>query len=155
MRIDRVWAMPNRRTFQIKPIRQLIQDELGPDIVDPFPFQYRHDALEYLSGLPSASASSVVFDPPYSPYQLKKTYQSLGLSVGDHGSANYWMRCKNEMARIMKPSGKSISFGWNSNGVGKKRGFTITRILLVSHGAMHNDTICTVEQKIQTSLEFA
>jgi len=54
----------------------------------------------------------------------------------------------NEISRILKPNGIVISFGWNSSGVGKVRGFEIIEILLVAHGGMHNDTICTVERKI-------
>ena len=30
---------------------------------------------------------------------------------------------------------------------GKKNGFEIQKILLVNHGAQHNDTICTLETK--------
>lgn len=48
--------------------------------------------------------------------------------------------------------GKVISFGWNSCGIGKTRGFEIERILIVCHGGHHNDTICTVEKKVQGSL---
>ena len=55
----------------------------------------------------------------------------------------------NEISRILRPGGISISFGWNSSGIGKKRGFEIIEILLVAHGGMHNDTICTVERKTQ------
>lgn len=29
MQIDRIWAMPNHKTFEIKPIKQLILKELG------------------------------------------------------------------------------------------------------------------------------
>lgn len=29
MRIDRVWAMPNKWTFSIKPIAQLLREEMG------------------------------------------------------------------------------------------------------------------------------
>ena len=43
-----------------------------------------------------------------------------------------------------------ISCGWNSCGFGKKLGFEIVEILLVCHGRTHNDTIVTVEKKIQT-----
>ena len=52
------------------------------------------------------------------------------------------------MARILKPGGKAICFGWNSMGLGKNRGFEMTRILLVPHGGSKNDTICTVEVKL-------
>ena len=40
-----------------------------------------------------------------------------------------------------------ISFGWNSIGFGKNRGFEIIEILLVAHGGTKNDTIVTVERK--------
>lgn len=53
-----------------------------------------------------------------------------------------------EIARIVKPNGKCISFGWNTNDVGKKRGFQIESILIVAHGGSHNDTLVTVEKEI-------
>lgn len=61
--------------------------------------------------------------------------------------ASYWSKQKNEIARIIKPNGLCISCGWNSNGIGKTRGFEIIEILLVAHGGNHNDTIITVERK--------
>lgn len=39
-----------------------------------------------------------------------------------------------EIARITKPTKMCISFGWNSNGVGIKRGFSQKDILLIAHG---------------------
>ena len=47
-----------------------------------------------------------------------------------------------------KVTEKCISFGCNTCGLGKSRGFEITRILMVCHGGMHNDTICTVEHHL-------
>lgn len=49
----------------------------------------------------------------------------------------------------MKKDSIVISFGWNTNGMEINRGFKIEEILLVAHGGAHNDTICTVERKIQ------
>ena len=46
-----------------------------------------------------------------------------------------------------------ITCGWNSGGIGKKYGFEIVEILLVSHGGWHNDTIVTVEQKCENAVE--
>jgi hypothetical protein len=62
-------------------------------------------------------------------------------------SMKYWGDCKNEIARIIKKGGKAICFGWNSNGIGKGRGFEIKKILLIPHGGSRNDTICVVEIK--------
>ena len=40
-----------------------------------------------------------------------------------------------------------MCFGWNSSGVGIKRGMKLIEVLLVPHGGSHNDTIVTVERK--------
>lgn len=138
--MDRVWAMPNKQTFTIPPIRQLINEELGEKYLDPFPFNYSKDATEYLQECEPQEYS--VFDPPYSPRQLKECYNGLG--EYDTKSST-WSNWKNLLAE--KTLSKCISFGWNSVGLGKTRGFKITRLLLVSHGGMHNDTICTVEER--------
>jgi hypothetical protein len=42
-----------------------------------------------------------------------------------------------------------LSFGWNSAGMGKKYGFEQIEIMLVCHGAAHNDTICLAERRRQ------
>ena len=54
---------------------------------------------------------------------------------------------QDEIARIIKPKGIAICFGWNSMGLGKNRGFKMIEILLVPHGGSKNDTIVTVELK--------
>jgi len=48
--------------------------------------------------------------------------------------------------------GIAISFGWNSNGFGKKLGFEIIEILIVPHGSSHNDTIVTIERKVNLAV---
>ena len=51
------------------------------------------------------------------------------------------------ISKIVKIGGKVITFGWNSGGIGYKYEFEIERIMLVSHGGGHNNTICKVEIK--------
>ena len=147
MKIERAWAMPSHKTFTIKPIGELIQEEIGEDYLDPFPYPYQQDAIDYLQSIPDLSEDYCVFDPPYSQRQLKEMYQNNGISLEHPMNSSYWAKCREEIARILKPGGKVISFGWNSSGIGKKYGFEISRILLVAHGSQHNDTICTVEIK--------
>ena len=53
-----------------------------------------------------------------------------------------------EIKRILKPNGLALCFGWNSNGIGKTRGFEMLEVLLVPHGGSKNDTICTAERKV-------
>ena len=148
IKFQRFWSMPNHETFKIKPIKDLIYEELGLNYVDPFPYPFKKDAIEYLKSFPASSESNLVFDPPYSQRQLKEMYSNNGLAFNHPMNNSYWSNCRKEISRIIKPGGKVISFGWNSNGIGKKYKFKIIKIVLVAHGSQHNDTIATVEIKI-------
>ena len=160
--------MPNKHTFQIKPIADLLKQEIDNSFywADPFagwhspvhftndlnedaPTLYHKDALEFLKTLPTGSLNGVLFDPPYSPRQVSECYKKLGRTVNmETTQAKFWGELKGEIARVIYSNGKCISFGWNSGGIGKKYGFDIVRILLVPHGGWHNDTIVTVERKL-------
>jgi hypothetical protein len=166
--MQRIWAMPNRNTFTIKPIQELLAEELGPAErwLDPFagwnnpaeftndlnpdaPVDYHMDALKFLKLWPDNFADGILFDPPYSITQASQCYKSFGKEKLEVNVANmgYWARVKNEMGRVIRPGGKAICFGWSSMGLGKTRGFRMRRVLLVPHGGSKNDTICTVEVK--------
>ena len=148
MIISRTWAMPNKKTFTIKPIRELIDKwVVESEALDPFPFEYSEDALDYLKR--QTPKRYALFDPPYSPRQLKECYKGKG---NFDTKASTWSTWKNELSKKILPGGICISFGWSSQGMGKNRGFVIKEILLVAHGGMHNDTICVVEQKVQSEL---
>lgn len=169
MKIERTWAMPNKWTFTIKPIRNLLNEEIsGDDWIDPFAGEngalYADftndlreeggmDALQFLRGFSDNSANGILFDPPYSITQAKQCYEGYGMELLDTKptSMKYWADCKNEMARITKPGGKIICFGWNTMGIGINRGFKMERILIVPHGGSKNDTLVTVETKISAN----
>lgn len=159
--------MPSKNTFDIKPIKELIRTELTDGTwIDPFANQnklatitndlntafdtdYHMDALDFLKTFQNESIDGVLYDPPYSPRQITECYQGVGMNVTSETTrASFWSNQKKEISRIVKPGGKVITFGWNSGGIGRKYGFEIVRILLVPHGGRHNDTICTVEEKI-------
>jgi hypothetical protein len=151
MKIERVWAMGNHRTFQIPPIRKLIQEEKQPGVlIEPFPYQSKLDVFEYLKQFPDDSGDFALIDPPYSKRQVSDHYKELGVKVtGWHTSSGWTAKVKFEVARVMKVGSKAITFGWNSCGLGVRNGFEIERILLVCHGGDHYDTICTVERKVK------
>ncbi len=164
--------MPNKNTFDIKPIRELIQQEQDHALlwIDPFANKnkmaaitndlnpvydtdYHMDATEFLRKFNDESVDGVLYDPPYSPRQVSECYQNIGHRVtGEMTRASFWAEQKKEISRIVKVGGKVITFGWNSGGIGRKYGFSIQRILLVPHGGWHNDTICTVERKIKKTI---
>ncbi len=143
--------MPSHRTFEIKPIKEFLKTEFGNSYIDPFPYPFKQDAIEYLKSIPDASVEQLVFDPPYSQRQLKEMYKSSGLSFNHPMNNGYWSVCKKQISRVVKNGGKVISFGWNTNGIGIKNGFKILKILLVPHGSQHNDTIVTLEIKNEVS----
>lgn len=166
MIINRVWQMPNSKTFQIKPIREIIEKYAFGKIIDPFAnsntlatitndldtqydTNYHLDATEFLKMFETGSVDTVLYDPPYSPRQVAECYKQLGRSVNmETTQASYWAKQKAEIGRIVKSGGIVITCGWNSGGIGKKHGFEIVEILLVAHGGWHNDTIVTVEKKV-------
>ena len=164
--MKRTWSMPSKHTFLIKPIGEVIQRIVGDGKgwIDPFagdnspaeiqndlnpekPTQYHMDALEFLQTQETASAKGVIYDPPYSLRQASECYQGVGRETFSVTRADYWSKCKNEIARITMIGGTVICCGWNSNGIGKKRLFAMKQILLVPHGGSKNDTIVTVEVK--------
>lgn len=168
MIIERAWSMSNKHTFDIKPIKELIESELIEGVViDPFANKnrianitndldaqyntdYNMDATDFLRGFKDNSIDMVLYDPPYSPRQISECYKKLEKTVNMQTTqSSYWSKQKKEIARILKPGGKVITFGWNSGVIGKTKGFKIEKILLVAHGGWHNDTICTVETKIK------
>lgn len=148
LKFENVFAMPNKRTFTIKPIADLITSENGWRFDEPFPFEYKIDALDHLWTFRDNSLDGVLFDPPYSPRQLKECYDSIGQSWD--GTSGIWSQWEARIASVIKPGGKCIKFGWNSHKI--RKDFETTRILLVNHGGHHNDTIVTVQKKMNQTL---
>ena len=163
--------MPNKYTFKMNCVRELLLRYTlnGTGWVDPFcgvysiaewrndideskPAESHKDGLEYLKSLLSNTFAGACFDPPYSPEQCLRIYKPISRAGkktwGTGGKATYHAACKDEIARIIVPNGIVISFGWDTNGIGKKRGFEIVEVLDICHGACHNDTLVTVERKL-------
>jgi len=171
MRISRVWAMPSSETFSILPIRDFVFKYLNKSQISIDPFarnfisstytndlnpntkaKYHLDSLNFLQMLKQKSikADLVIFDPPYSPRQIKECYEGIGLKMDGREALRTasWKAEKDVVDQLLKPNGIFLWFNWNSAGMGQKRNYKILEILLVCHGAGHNDTICMAEQKM-------
>ncbi|KKN74624.1 hypothetical protein LCGC14_0388260 [marine sediment metagenome] len=171
MIINRVWAMPNKWTFEIPPIKKLIY-KYGGDFkgwIDPFagmnspaeitndinpemPAHHNLEARDFINLLPG-EYQGCLFDPPYTLRQIFECYKGHGkeeMITKDPSGA--YSQLKIAIAKKILPGGHTIHFGYHSNGFGKKMGFKIVEILLVAHGRTHYDTIVTVEQKFQDTL---
>lgn len=103
MEIKKIWAMPSRWTFTIKPIKELLAEEVisGQRWIDAYAGQnspasctndinpeanaeYHEDAWEFLkrqSDDEEFMFDGALFDPPYSPTQAKRCYDALKLKL--------------------------------------------------------------------------
>lgn len=171
MIFNRDWAMPNKWTFQITPIKQIIHKYIGDGKgwIDPFagenspaeitndlnperPTKYHLHAKDFALQL-TGEYNGVLFDPPYSLTQVKECYNSIGIELMSKDDANMFpTNVKDAIAPRIKMGGLALCFGWDSIGFGKNRGFELIEILLVCHGGRHNDTIVTVERKFTNEL---
>lgn len=135
MIISREWAMPNSKTFNIKPIKSIINKYAHGIIIDPFAndskiatitndlnpecdTDYHMDATDFLKIFSNGSIDTVLYDPPYSPRQVSECYKNLGKSVNTQTTqASYWSRQKEQIGRITKTGGGSnnvfLELRWN------------------------------------------
>lgn len=161
--------MPNKWTFQIQPIKELIFRYIGDGKgwIDPFCgtsklVEFGNDinqdspgthlkASDFAEQLPG-NYNGILFDPPYSNRQAKECYELAGFKFSQEDAQAMWQYEKKLFAPKIQVGGIAICFGWNSNGFGKVNGFELTEILLVAHGSRHNDTIVTVERKFNKEL---
>jgi len=163
--------MPNKWTFKIKPIRELIQKYVGngKGWIDPFagkysPAEYTNDinidsnasshmdAKEYVSNfLHYDKIVGILFDPPYSLRQIHKSYNTAKdhyKYIRDiHDCRDFEMYIddiKNIiLTKIQRPV-VIISFGWSSSGFWKNIDNKV-ELLIVPHGGLRYDTIVLVE----------
>ena len=174
MLIDYAWAMPNHETFKIKPIDEFIRNQIegrrvpgkGQVIIDPFARRrsdygaitndinpecktdFNECALKFFTRFDDNSVDVVLYDPPYSLRQMKECYQGFGYSLTQEETRRFYADVKDQIARVLKPNGYCISFGWSTVGLGKTRNFHKCHLLIVCHGGTHNDTLCTLEVKM-------
>jgi len=172
MIIRRYFEIANKWTFQIKPIAELLKKyNVGNNWVDPFAgmnspaeltndinpkanAKYNMDARDFVNSL-SGRFDGVVFDPPYSYRQISEHYAKNGIKASQlDTSFKFYNDVMLGIYKKIHVNGYAISFGWNSNGFGKRLGFKIIEIMIIAHGMHHNDTIATVEQKVKENYDL-
>lgn len=170
MNMQRVFGMPSGDTFDCPPIGEWTRNWLRgcKVIVDPFArnkkygtftndlnpntsADYHLDVLDFLELMVAngVQADAVIFDPPYSPRQIKELYDGIGITVKqtDAHRTAAWTKEKDLCDKLLKVGGLFLYYNWNTTGMGKNRLYTPLDILVVNHGSSHNDTLCMVERK--------
>ena len=164
MIINRTWAMPNKHTFTIKPIKEFLARFETSLWIDPFsgfnsvckitndinpeaPTLFHKKALDFIESFDSIVGC--IFDPPYTLEKVKRCYEGHGYKFMFEDTQNSirWTKERDALASRIINGGLVISFGYTSCNMGKKRGFEIEEILLIGHGPAHYDTIITIERK--------
>lgn len=121
MKIERIWGYPSKNTFSIKPIADILSEEVTDGFwVDPFAnnakiatvtndlntdfdTDYHLDALDFLKMFPDNTVDGVLYDPPYSTRQISEVYKGVGLPVNKETTqSTFWTKQKKEIARIVK-----------------------------------------------------
>jgi hypothetical protein len=164
MNLSRTFCMPNKWTFEMKPIHDLLvkyifkaRKVLIPfagmtrfsglnlpeityidiDTTRPQPCLYG-DCLEVMATLKS-KYDLIISDPPFCFFQAVHTYHNQKLQDISYAKELY--------EKLLTPNGMIIHFGFNSTGMGETRGYEKKEILLVNQGGSHSDLIITIEQR--------
>lgn len=149
----------HRYTFEVRNIREWVEfncegrtlnlfagitklkiDEVRNDLDLDALADYHMDALEFLRTYHGDKFDTVLLDPPYAYRKSMEMYKGIRCSP--------FKQMKDEIANVLKPGGKVITFGYHSNTMGANRGFVVERIALFSHGGAIHDTIASVERFI-------
>jgi hypothetical protein len=172
MIFGRTWAMPRPETFSVPPIREFVLRYLSGAAVSLDPFARSSDLATHTNDLDRATSAQdhmdaeewlkvlwvrgvkadvALFDPPYSPRQLAEAYQKDRRKEDRGGSRNaaLYKRVRDALLPVLTESAVVLSFGWNTAGMGTVRGFEPVELLVVYHGAAHNDTLCLAERRVR------
>jgi len=158
---------PKKWTFEQKKLKKYIEgwckgkvlnlfagkirlnvDEFRVDSNNDFQPDYNGDALDFIKTT-KLRFDTVVLDPPYS---LRKSYEKYN----GHYMGSNWTKIRRALPRILNDEAIVISLGYNSQGMSRTLGFKKIAICLVCHNGDHNDTVVTVEKKVNKNVgDFA
>lgn len=109
------------------------------DINEDRDADYHFDALHVKDYFEDRSFDTVILDPPFSEIQSRKHYN------GEH--AGKFKHIRDEVADLVCPGGKTLTFGYHSTGMATTRGFEKEELLLINHGGRFPDTIGSVDRR--------
>ena len=122
-------------------------NETRVDIDPKMPADYHMPAEEFLE-LAIAKGwryDTVILDPPYNLRKSREKYN--GRFVG------CFTKLKDLITTIVVDGGLVLTFGYDTAGMTRKRGFQKREIWVIYHAGDYNDTLCVVDQKTTKNLE--
>ena len=119
--------------------------EVRNDIREEMPAEYHMDALERVETWMGDPFDTIILDPPYA---YRKSMEMYGGAI-----SSPFNQIKNFIHNILTLEGIVITFGYHSNVMGEKRGFSQEHLLLMSHGGAIHDTIAIIERKVKDRID--
>ena len=120
---------------------EIVRNDLNPEIEA----DYHLDVCELADHFPRQSFDTVVFDPPFDDLQGADKYDSLRVDSVLEAFAQF--------ARLVRPNGLVITFGWNSWGMRSYDHFDREETVLFQRGPVKRDVIASVDRHINHSLQ--
>jgi hypothetical protein len=119
-------------------------NEVRVDIDKNVPADYYMEAFEFVNFAKEQGMKfdTIVLDPPYNLRKSREKYG--GRYIGS------FTKIKNALLPLMNDGCIVISYGYDTVGMSKCRGFEKIGVCVVCHNGDHNDTLCLVEQLIAT-----
>lgn len=171
------FAIMSRDTLSCRPIGEFARRYVrsGMTVIDPFArdctlgthrndlnkatkANYNMDALDFLNRMRAENvvADVVIFDPPFSPRQLKECYDDIGkrVTIQDTQRTCSWRAEKDVINDITRAGSIFLHFGWTTHAMGKRRGWNMKELLVVCHGPGSNDTLCMAEVRDTQQFEL-
>lgn len=136
---------PFARNFTLATYR----NDLNPNTLA----EYHLDVFDFLKlmldKLGERSVDLIIFDPPFSPRQLKESYEEAGKGFK---TTDAWRTCgwRDEKAlcnMLLKQNGVFLDFGWDNGGI-MFSGYEILEVGIVVHGGGSNATLCMAQRKV-------
>lgn len=117
---------------------QLSVDEVRNDLNGDMNADYHLDASVFLQTWPGKKFDTVIIDPPYSYRKSMELYEGMVCSP--------FQKIKQHIHGVLAQGAKVITLGYHSVAMGKKHGFELEKVCIVSHGGAIHDTIISVER---------
>lgn len=150
---------PKRYTFEMPKLKKWVESwcegevlnlfagktllrasEYRVDIDQDMPADWHGDAYDFVTTT-DMKFDTIILDPPYNLRKAREKYE--GRHIGS------LTKIKNELDGVIRPNGLILSLGYDSTGMGKKRGYRKIAICLICHAGDHNDTIALVERRME------
>jgi hypothetical protein len=160
-----ITAKPNTWTFQNDAVRKFVQERLSGRVLNLFAGKTKlhhddeiirvdldeerdadhyFDAIEVRDRFGGQSFDTVVLDPPFSVQQSRKRYNGR--------YRGHFTHVKDEVAKVVRPGGRTLTFGYHSRAMGPSRGFNREELAVFDHGGRFRAMLGVVEQRVERDL---